>query len=295
MGDNDDKTNDNGSGEYVVERIVDKRDVNGDIEYFVKWLDYPDDQNTWVPADRCNCPALITEYEDLRKSGATGMSLSNKPEQTAKGKTSSAVNAAIKESLQQKLDEVEKLRKERQNEQLLFEHANNSQIQWNYRPLFEESSAPTASTASTATPTQTNIAPAPNPTSSSNETIPPPASNPGPFAYRNAIQELKAENAEMKAQIAQMVVWTWKKSDAQIPIRLRLFHKQFRRLSNSQYHRPLHLTLQHHRQSNSSTDHESLPSVATMSRLGFFNWKRFSTDAISRTMMQPNTKPSLQL
>jgi hypothetical protein len=49
---------------YEVERIVDKRVSNGNIEYQVKWVNYPDSANTWEPVDNLIfSPEAIQEYE----------------------------------------------------------------------------------------------------------------------------------------------------------------------------------------------------------------------------------------
>lgn len=50
--------------EFVVERIVDKRIVDGQIEYFLKWKGYPESENTWEPVDNLEgAPKLIKSFE----------------------------------------------------------------------------------------------------------------------------------------------------------------------------------------------------------------------------------------
>lgn len=49
--------------EYEVERVVDKRVINGHVQYLLKWKNYPDSENTWEASDGLQCPDLIAEFE----------------------------------------------------------------------------------------------------------------------------------------------------------------------------------------------------------------------------------------
>merc|ERR1739838_410602 len=54
--------------EWAVENIVNKRVTKlGRVEYFVKWKDYAENENTWEPADNLQCHDLIKQYEDNLK------------------------------------------------------------------------------------------------------------------------------------------------------------------------------------------------------------------------------------
>lgn len=64
--------------EYDVEKILEHRVVEGgEIQYFIKWLDYPCDQSTWEPESIIQAPSMLVKYwrskpaEVRQKAGIT--------------------------------------------------------------------------------------------------------------------------------------------------------------------------------------------------------------------------------
>jgi hypothetical protein len=54
-----------GEEEYQVEHIMGHRKMGRmkKLQYLVKWLGYPDSDNTWKPAAQVHTPNLITQYQ----------------------------------------------------------------------------------------------------------------------------------------------------------------------------------------------------------------------------------------
>ncbi|XP_039634444.1 chromobox protein homolog 1-like [Perca fluviatilis] len=52
--------------EYVVEKMLDRRVVNGRVEFLLKWKGFSDEDNTWEPQDNLDLD-LITEYMQKHK------------------------------------------------------------------------------------------------------------------------------------------------------------------------------------------------------------------------------------
>lgn len=75
--------------DYVVDKILDKRVRNGEIEYYLSWKGYTLEESTWEPKDNLDCFSLIKAYEDQIKT--------KKPRDKTSKKSSSAPSAAEKE------------------------------------------------------------------------------------------------------------------------------------------------------------------------------------------------------
>lgn len=53
---------------YTVEKIIDKRLMNGKVQYLVKWEDYSESDNTWEPLTNLeSVDHLIDDYEKRHK------------------------------------------------------------------------------------------------------------------------------------------------------------------------------------------------------------------------------------
>ena len=51
---------------YIVEKILDRRELNGKLEYKIKWKGYPLSQCTWEPVENLeNVHQLMEEYDRL--------------------------------------------------------------------------------------------------------------------------------------------------------------------------------------------------------------------------------------
>jgi len=53
--------------EYFVERVLDKRIKNNNVQYFLKWNGYVDKYNTWEPEENLDCKDLINDFEQKER------------------------------------------------------------------------------------------------------------------------------------------------------------------------------------------------------------------------------------
>ena len=57
--------------EYDVGEILDSKHVRNKLHYLVKWLDYPDTENSWELATNLSCPEKLEEFHRRNPSQPT--------------------------------------------------------------------------------------------------------------------------------------------------------------------------------------------------------------------------------
>lgn len=59
--------------QFEVQKILDKKTVNGEIKYLLKWKGYSDRDNSWVKESKLDCSILVAAFEKNRIENILGM------------------------------------------------------------------------------------------------------------------------------------------------------------------------------------------------------------------------------
>ena len=91
---------------YLVEKILNRRKINGSYEYKIKWVGYPMSESTWEPLINLEtAKEMVAEYDK-----AHPISKQNKPSKSkSRPKKESFINKKRKEEKTEKIGQNEKI------------------------------------------------------------------------------------------------------------------------------------------------------------------------------------------
>ena len=119
---------------YYIERILDRRNVNGRLEYKIKWEGYPMSQSTWEPLENLKTAIeLVEEYDKLHPLPPPDL-IGKKTNRQKKERVKKITKAVKGTPIPEKKEEIEQPKEEEKPENVI----NLDENQQNNNTIIEE-------------------------------------------------------------------------------------------------------------------------------------------------------------
>ena len=115
---------------YNIEKILDRRKVNGKFEYKIKWEGYPLSQSTWEPMKNLeNCRHLVEEYDKCHPINVDAETPKKKENNNKKKKINEEVVKENEEDQKNKKDSDKTTENNDENSKILiYENVNSYKV-----------------------------------------------------------------------------------------------------------------------------------------------------------------------
>ena len=114
---------------YNIEKVLDRKKVNGRFEYKIKWEGYPLSQSTWEPMKNLlNAKALIDEYDKAHPVNITNTIDNTKTKENSFANKKKKINDGLTKTNQENDDSIKNKRDidNDENSNILFYENENS-------------------------------------------------------------------------------------------------------------------------------------------------------------------------
>jgi len=102
----------------LLKKILDRKVVNGEVYYFLKWKGFNDTENTWEPEMNLDCPELITDYHKRANAAQAKKKTSDETTTTAAIETNTATNINTNSNKRLARDSIDQHQQQQQQQEL---------------------------------------------------------------------------------------------------------------------------------------------------------------------------------